>query len=754
MESHDSPSPIANGHLNGHQNSYQNGHTNGHNGHHSLKSYPPPVMMPPSPQETEEEWDLRQILAMLRRRAWVIAGVAVSVLSVVTVSTLRQTPAYESGFRLLVEPVTSGNNLSDLTTLNENGAKAGTGLDYQTQIQVLQSPEILARTVREIRSQYPELTYGTLVKNLIISRVPDTKILEVRYRDSDPEKVQAVLQQLARDYLRYSLEERQTNLRQGIHFVEEQLPFLQSRVDQIQQDIQLFRQQYSFIDPENQAQQISNRILSLAQKRQEVDQQLVEAHSHINILSSPEGAVAALNSAPHYQSLVGQLRGTEVTLSQEATRFSSQNPAMEVLEEQRQNLFPILKQEAQRVLQSELSSASANVATLQVRSQAIAQAEQQLNQQVLQLPVLARQYADLQRELKVATDSLSRFLATRETLQIEAAQTEIPWQLLAAPALPQVPVSPNIKRGLLLGMVAGLLLGLAIALLLEKLDEVFHSIEEVKDKTKLPLLGTIPYQKQLANRQAHPWLPQFVPTRTRAEATRDRGYRSNYYGSSTFLEAFRSLYANVRLLGSDTPIRSVVISSAQPADGKSTVTTYLAQAAAAMGQRVLLVDADLRRPQVQEHLGLPNLRGLSNLIATELAWQEVVQPVPDHENLFAITAGQIPPDPTKLLSSCKMQDLMGQMNQAFDLVIYDTPPLLGLADANLLAIHTDGVMLVVGLGKTDRSDLLQVIDHLKMSPVSVLGTIANGLRRYTAGNYNYYYRRYRQPNPEDITATL
>lgn len=745
-----------NGHSNGHNG--HNGHSNGHNGHSNGRQFTS-IVVPQLPQEVEDGWDLRQFLTMVRRRAFVIAGVAVSVLSFATISTLSRTPEYESKFQVLVEPITADNDLAELTTLNPAAASApfASNMDYQTQIQVLQSPQLLTKTVEQLRPIYPDLNYATLRDRLSIMRVQDAKILEVRYRDSDPQKVEAVTTQLAKDYLRYSLEERQTNLRQGIQFVEEQLPQLRDRVDELQEDLQIFRQQNSFIDPTIQSEQISEQVQALAGKRLEVDQQLTEARSHLGILQGESGAVAALEEAPQYQTLIGQLREVEVKIAEESTRFSDQNPAMEVLRERRQKLFPILRQEAERVLDVRLAEAVANIQSLEVRSQAIAQAERQLQQQVMTLPVLARQYVDYQRELQVATDSLSRFLSTRETLQIEAAQTEIPWQLLSAPMRPEYPVSPNVQRSLVLGAIAGLLLGVGVALLLEKLDEVFHSTDELNDMTKLPMLGTIPYQPQLVD--SHDLSPWERLTRSLSGPT-SRKKPSHYYGASSFSESFRSLYANIRLLGSDTPIRSLTISSAQPSDGKSTATTNLARAAAAMGQRVLLVDADLRRPQIHEQLGLPNLRGLSSLITgSDVTWQEVVQTVPEAENLYAITAGQIPPDPTKLLSSRKMHDLMAQWGPAFDLVIYDTPPLLGLADANFLATRTNGVILVVGLGKTDRSALKQVLENLKIAPVTILGTIANGLKGHLAGNYGYYQKRYgryleQEGHPDTNTVNL
>jgi capsular exopolysaccharide synthesis family protein len=159
-----------------------------------------------------------------------------------------------------------------------------------------------------------------------------------------------------------------------------------------------------------------------------------------------------------------------------------------------------------------------------------------------------------------------------------------------------------------------------------------------------------------------------------------------------------------------------------------------------MGRRVLLVDADLRRPQMHTKLGLSNELGLSNVISTNLPVLDAIQRSPSTDDLFVLTSGQSPPDPIKLLSSKKMQNLMHQLRQEFDLVIYDTPPLVGFADGSLLGTYTNGIMLVVRMDKTDISAVKQALDGLKLSRATILGMVSNCSRKYNTSAYNYYYR--------------
>ncbi|NJR41159.1 MAG: polysaccharide biosynthesis tyrosine autokinase [Leptolyngbyaceae cyanobacterium CSU_1_4] len=413
-------------------------------------------------------------------------------------------------------------------------------------------------------------------------------------------------------------------------------------------------------------------------------------------------------------------------------------------------MLPLLRQEAQRVLGIKLAEATTQIQILEVRSQALAQAQGQVDQQVKQLPALARRYSDLQRELQIATEALNRFLSNRQTLQVQAAQTEIPWQVIEAPLRAEAPISPNIPRNLILGVFASSLLGMGAALFLEKLDNVYHSLDDLKARTKLPILGTLPVAKELVQGstplgQAVKWFDTTVwrlPTLLKSPAEWD-----GYSRSSSFLEALRVLNTNIQLLSSDRPIRSLIITSAMPGDGKSTVSMYLAQTAAAMGKKVLLVDADLRKPQIHKRLHLSNELGLSNLISNNLPVSQLLHRPPSTPGLTILTAGQIPPDPTKLFASKKMQDLMEKSQQTYDLVIYDAPPLVGLADASILAPRTNGLILVTKIGQTDRAALTQALDNLKLSQIPVLGIVANGVKHsFESYNSDQYQYKAARPN--------
>jgi len=719
----------------------------------------------------DQEFNLRQFLGTLRRRIWVVTGVATIVTLVGWVNVLNQRPVYEGNFRLLIEDIWSTDATDQILAPSASNFVGNADLArINTQLEVLRSPAILKPIHASLLSEYPDLTYETLEENLQVSQLDNTKVLEVRFEGSDPSLVQSVLSKVSSAYLNYSSQQQQNALQQGILFVQNQLPVLQDRVNEKQKQVQEFRQRYTLIDPESRGTEISGLLSNIHSQQQQTQSELVEAQSLYILLqrqvgASPDSALAsaALSESSHYQKLLTQIQEVESKIATESARFQMGSPQIQSLMERRSNLIQLMEIEAQRILGGRIASGlndrmtsipldltkqlvqEANkIQVLQVRGQALLSAENQLRQEFSIIPDLSRQYTDLQRALQVATESLNRFLSTQEQLQIEASQKAKPWQLLAEPTAFPDPISPGLSRNLMGGLLVGLALGVAVGLLRDRLDNVFHSVEELKEFSRLPILGLIPHYRDLDLSDANVAAPQSQGSQLAAAYKQSE----DAYSHTPFHEAFRLLYSNLKFLSSDTPIRSIAISSSLPGDGKSTTSIYVAQAAAAMGQRVLIVDADMRRPQLHARMGLSNMRGLSNILASGLSPDEVIQLA--DANLSVLTAGQIPPDPTKLLSSHRMASLIEQFESSFDLVLYDTPPLLGLADATLIASHTDGLVLVVGLGKTDRSAFTTVLDHLKLSACPLLGLVANGITQSSNyANGYYYYKSYYNQRPED-----
>jgi capsular exopolysaccharide synthesis family protein len=707
---------------------------------------------------------LKEMLAIAGRRWPLVLGLASLTFAAATAWTLTRQPVYSTNFQLLVRPLDPNADLANVTGATQPGMAQQSGAGLETMISVLTTPKVMEPAIISLQREYPGYSLQELYNNLVVTQVKNADILTVTVNDKDPMRAKVIAERLSQVYISYSDSLNKTSLNQGISFVNRQLPELQARVQSLQQQLKAFRQRYTLVDPDTRAQNVTAQLGALQQRREETQTSIIETQGTYNNLQrqlgnrAPAEAITAstMSTSTAYQGLLAKLREAEVAVAQASVTYQPEAPQMQALVETRDKLLSLLSQESKRILGNRrLSPQQANMSgieqelnnqlvqtantlqALQIRARALGEAESRLRKDFELYPDLSRQHTDLQRQLKIATASLERLLETRESLEIKAAQQAQPWKLLSAAALPREPISPNIPRNLTLGLLGALLLGGGAALLAEKFKDVFHSVDDLRSSVTLPILGIVPYQKLLLRLK-----PQVRSNALLEDVTGDTGYTAN-----GFTESFRSLFSSLQFLESEVQVKSLVISSATPAEGKSTTAYNLAMGAAAMGLRVLLVDADLRRPTVHDKAGLPNIQGLSNVLTLKVPVQEVMQQSARESNLYVITSGPTPPDPTRLLSSETMKQLMQQLHDFFDLVVYDAPPLLGFADSLLLSPKTNGCLMVVGLGHSERAAVREALEQCRVSRVPMLGIAANCRAAYTQQhNLTKYYSYYAPDN--------
>jgi capsular exopolysaccharide synthesis family protein len=722
--------------------------------------------------------NLRSIGRTIQRQALLIAGVATIVAVAASFQALKIPKSYQGDFQLLVEPVSNAARVTDPITVTRTAGDAIPNgdvftLDYSTQIQILQSPSMLTSIVQQVKAKYPAFTYEELKQGLKVARlVPDggaagagatdpTRIIKVTYEDTDADLVQVVLKATADRYLRYSLQDRKNRFSEGIKFIDDQLPEAQQRVSNIQDELQKLQQQNGLINPETQGGQLSTNINEINTLQAATDRELSEQTALYNNLTgqlanlSPQEAVvaSALSEDPSYEALQTNLVEINRQLAIESARFNDESPVVQSLRERQKNATDLLNKRAQEIagglatdprvrafqnsirlsLIAKLVDTRNQLSVLEVRKNKIDQAKQNFARSLQAFPAVARKYTDLNRELEIATQSLNRLQSQRETLRIEAAQTEVPWELVSEPLLPRDaegnPVARPTKASNLMvaGAGLGLLLGTLLALLLERYRNVFYTVEDLQEAIKLPLIGIIPFSRGAKQSLE---FPSALGTAGEIEDSR--------LETASFREAFSDLYSNIRL--AEPPIRSLMVCSAEPGDGKTTVALYLAQTAAGTGQRVLLVDTNLRLPQIHTRLDLRNTGGLSDLLSSNLNPEEFIQSSPLADNLFVLPAGSSMPGSARLLGSDQMKLLTEKFHSLFDLVIYDTPHLFGLTDASFLTAQVDEVLMVIAANKTNRTAVDRVLNKLMNLRITNVSMVANYLQEHNNPNSSVYTR--------------
>jgi capsular exopolysaccharide synthesis family protein len=321
-------------------------------------------------------------------------------------------------------------------------------------------------------------------------------------------------------------------------------------------------------------------------------------------------------------------------------------------------------------------------------------------------------------------DSLTAQIDETEGNQ-SAGSSPITIYVTASATLPSTPVFPDLQTSLIVGTVLGLGVGIAFALMRTASDRRIRAADDVESRTGLPIVGTIPLTDAAAD-------TRLFDSNTLSE----KGSRF------AVAEALRAMRTNLQFMDADNPPRTIVVTSPVPSDGKSTIACNLALTLAAGGRKVVLLDGDLRRSTVAKTMGLPGGAGLSDVLSGRAELSEVLQRTTLSENLFVLTAGSAPPNPSEVLGSERMHHLLEDLAK-HAMVIIDAPPLLPVTDGAVLAHQADGALLVVSLGKTTYDLLDKAVDTLGKAGGRALGVVLNKapLRGADASAYSYEYRR-------------
>lgn len=728
-------------------------------------------------------FDLQSLLRMLRRRRkpFLIGLIVITGLQMArTVYQRLNSPVFEGEFTVMItDPVNDrpGNEAGQQLGVGgaiESLARNTASVDVPTLLRVLQSESVLGPVYKQLYAEgiaeddLPEIAVRLVRADETQPGLTSTAngILRVVARGTDPDILERSLNLTEQAYLEWSTRQRQERLRDGLQFLEEQEPRLRASSDSLQRDLQRFRESNTMVEPTEEAQallrqldQLQERLLAqqgeqrrLAELRADVgsgrlsarDFRIAGGGQQAGIPLSGAGSTASgggeVSANLPSQSLLDELQRLEQEIAVAEANFQSGSPILVSLKASRDKL---LAQASGKQVEAVDAAMRQNVNAMATTRAQINRIENQFRQQ----PELLRQFEALQQRLQIADGNLESYLRTREQFQLEMAQQTSPWKIISPPEVSTTPVDPSLGGGLRQGLLLGIVGGFGLALLRERLDHVFHSPQEVREDLTVPLLGHIPYIGFFEGVRRD---KQFMISQLDQQSGGDLGYQRFSYQ-----EALRNLYTSLRFLSSEKPFRSIGITSSVPSEGKSLLSVLMAKTLSELGHRVLLVDTDLRKPQIHYRLGVDNLSGLGNLLADENSdWRDVVKPVPNYQGWSVLTAGSQQPDPPRLLGSQRMAKIVRDLAESgeFDLILYDTPPALGLADAALIAQHLEGIVLLVSLSQVDRGLPAQSLDRISEAGAPLLGVVTNSRRKpseesttYGIVGYDAAYGYYNEP---------
>jgi capsular exopolysaccharide synthesis family protein len=700
----------------------------------------------------DDSFKLAKFFRVLRKRWIVIVAVSVTVFAGNTYYTFTKTPQYRSSASLLV------NSTIAVSDIQLPGLSPSSLVNLGTEVAILESRPLIEIAVSKMQQSPSALSFKdldplTIMNGLDIRPEKDTMVLRLTYTDSDPKRAREVLTALTQTYVEYSLKDRRTKSSTAIKFIQDKLPQVKQQLDKSALAVTQFRKTYNIVDPDTYAASVYKMREALENQAQDLQIKIAQVQQQYEVLSrqvgkSPEAALgsAILQQDTPYQSLVKQFQEVETNYFLERTRFREDHPTVIALKDRRDELYRLLETRAQSVvgvrgnttnitnepnsviqqnLASQLFDAQTNLAVSQAQLESIRNAQSEVANAFSKIPQIQQRYVEIQRQLALDTSTYNKLSEKLEELRIAEAQEISSWKVLEPPLIPIKPSSPDIERSLITGAISGIALGILFALLLNRLDQRIREVEEVREMIDIPLLASIPMTE----------ISSLIPASSQGILP-----SSSYYA---FKEALGSLALNLRYLGTDDTMKVIAFTSSVPSEGKSTLTYNLANILAALGHRVLLIDADMRKPTIHKLARLSNKVGLSTALATLSPWQDLIQAGDDLGNLHVLTSGSLPPNPMLLLESNKMASLFQEWREEYDYVLVDTPPVIGITDAQCLTSKVDTFILVAAINRSTRSGISRALEILSTARANVSGLLINMIgssdSEYHYGYYNHYY---------------
>jgi succinoglycan biosynthesis transport protein ExoP len=708
---------------------------------------------------TQYDLNLRDYWRILRKRKWVIAfmTLAFGAMAFAFAEIQRPHPIYQSTAVVKFERTTT------LVGLLVESISVSGGDNMATQAAVVRSFPVLEHAAKILHLIPPGTTsdaiklnprYVQLISDLrgqiTASPEENTTLINISVKGPDALQTTRIANAVAQAYQEENTLSRNRQVHEARRFIDEQLAQVGERVRQTEESIQALKERRGFVSLPEETTALLTRQTALDTEYEKVRRGLEETTNQLKALETP--AVAAGTAPPRIftdagDPTIAKLSATLLDLTVERDNLlltlTPAHPQIRDLSARiaavRENLVRELDLKRQ---------------TFQVRAADLRRQMQEIQRQQRVLPDVAAQNAQLQRELTISESLLTQLRTKLQEVQIKEKE-QVEEVTLARPAIePTQPINPPQTTGkVIVGILIGLTVGLVLAFVLESLDTSIGTIQDVEGYLGIPVLGLIP-NIDLTKDSA------LAPGEDESEALGNmRPFLVSLLSSrSTIAEAYRSLRTNIEFLSLEKHLKTICVTSASLMEGKTTTVINLGVTLAQTGKKVLLVEADLRKPFIHHAFGVSRDPGLAEVIVGNKDWHECLRTVadlmlgplgvenvmaaPNIDKLSILTSGTPPPNPTEFLNSQRMTDLIQAFRQEFDVVIFDCPPILPVTDAAILASKVDGAVIVYRVGKIARSALRRAKILLENVRGKVLGVVLTGLRAEISPDYEEleYYR--------------
>jgi len=682
-------------------------------------------------KEAEDEFDLQRYIGIVLRRKGIILLITALLGFVSAISYLRSEKYYTASARLLFRPASQAEIFSDQI----NRSYWAQDKMIITHLQLLPSSIVLQRVVENLADQLsePQIRQNLNIRQSEYQGIKND-IIELSFQHPDATVAMTVLNELCTEYLEYSREVNSQEVTRLVYKLEAQIKKTEDELRVKEDRLREFKERNNLISLSSEANLLLEKLSAITLELQQTKLQLIESRERLQALRQQIGMqkVNVVQSMVYDNSYQTRLAELEIKLSTLLSQFSDEHyKVIEVREEIAKLKEELTQQVQQRVartttliknpiregLLQDLVSLTIKNTALESKRIAQEQISKDLNEKLQMQPAIEQRFAYLQREIESGLQTLRMLKKKHEEARIKRDSQEVDLKILQLADRPEHAVRSEKLSRVFFGLFIGLFLGIAIALLLEYFDQTLKSPQEVENCLQLPLLGIVPLIEG------------------------NHGLVTGHADlNKSLLEPLRALRASIKHVSKQKKLKNLMICSAIKGEGKTTLSANLAITFALDGKKVALVDADLRRPQIHKLFSIDKAIGVSDLLQKKLPLEDIIKPS-QFENLSLITSGSIPQNPAELLDTDGFDHLQKQLEEQFDLVLYDSPALLPVSDVLTMAPKMDGVIMVVRTFWTPQKAVQQARQQLQRLNCSLIGGILNPVS-YSRGFYPYYYGYY------------
>ena len=605
----------------------------------------------------------------------------------------------------------------------------------------------------DIRKSKKHLAVIQRLKNIIIAeQEAGTNIINIQVVSPNPREAELVANTIAKAYRLYNIQEKNKKTIETKAFIERQLELTSKKLKQAEHELQTFKEGYALVAIDEQTKNLLTRIhlaesehAKIKTERRQVASQLRTVRK-MNVEATDKllGALFVADADSPVYALKEKL--SELLLKRQTLliHLTEKHPQVVEIDDQIQAVI----QEARKELAAQLHS-------LKTQETNILLNLHQLKKENQTIPEKALHLVRLQREVDLQATLYSQLKTRHQETLIQASGQVEEVSIVRPAVMPNEPFNiPSKFIIVVTGIVMGLILGVILAFGVEVFDTSMGTIEDVEESLQVPVLGIIPFLGK-----------EDKSGKGISERMRARDLIAHYDPKSLAAEAFRSLRTNLQFMSLEIKGKSFLVTSSFVQEGKTLNVVNLALSVAQTGDKVLLIEADLRKPLIHKNFGLSKEPGLTDYVLGNYDWEEVINNIadvmlgdfemddilrtPGLDNLHILTAGTRPPNPTEILSSDRFREFLKEVRQQYDYIFIDAPPILPVADATEIAPLVDGVVMVYTVGRIGRGVLKRAKSTLDNVDAKVLGVILNNVKPEVGPDYfRYHAQHYYGPEME------